>query len=259
MNRVISTSDIRTMFLEYFARQGHNIIASSSLIPQNDKTLFFTNAGMVQFKDLFLGREQASYVRAATVQRCLRASGKHNDLTNVGYTNRHHTFFEMLGNFSFGDYFKAAAIHYAWSFLTEILAIEPKKLWITVHNNDKEAELLWHDEFKSSGKQPQGLSHCGDQDNFWAMGETGPCGYCSEIFYDHGAAIPGDPPGGKVEGERYVEIWNLVFMQFEKNNQGQLELLPKPSVDTGMGLERIAAVMQGVSDNYQIDKMDVNC
>ncbi len=254
MKKFLSTAEIRSSFLQYFANQGHSVVPSSSLVPQNDGTLFFTNAGMVQFKDNFLGKEEtAPYVRATTVQRCLRVSGKHNDLTNVGYTNRHHTFFEMLGNFSFGDYFKKEAIHYAWDFLTEILAIPPQRLWITVHSNDHDTETLWQHEFKLSNKYPQGLSYCGDKDNFWSMGETGPCGYCSEIFYDHGEQLPGDPPGGKVEGERYVEIWNLVFMQFDRNLQGHLTPLPKPSVDTGMGLERIAAAMQGTHDNYQID------
>ncbi len=253
MTKITSTAEIRSAFLRYFEQHNHQVVPSSSLVPVGDPTLFFTNAGMVQFKALFLGAEKRSYTRAASAQRCLRASGKHNDLGNVGYTTRHHTFFEMLGNFSFGDYFKTEAIHYAWEFLTEELGIDPKRLWITVHKKDLETEQLWQQEFKSSNKAAQGLSHCDDQDNFWAMGETGPCGYCSEIFYDHGEHFPGDPPGGKTEGERYVEIWNLVFMQFERDNQSKLAPLPKPSIDTGMGLERIAAVMQGVHDNYDID------
>lgn len=249
----LTTAEIRQAFLDYFQHHRHIAVSSSSLIPANDQTLLFTNAGMVQFKDVFLGQEKRQSTRAVTVQRCMRASGKHNDLENVGYTSRHHTFFEMLGNFSFGDYFKREAIHYAWEFLTKKLEIDPQKLWITVHKRDTEAEKLWQEEFMKSNTKPQGLSHCGDQDNFWAMGDIGPCGYCSEIFYDHGAKLPGDPPGGKAEGERYVEIWNLVFMQFERDGQGKLNPLPKPSVDTGMGLERIAAVMQGVHDNYAID------
>ncbi len=253
MKKIYKTTEIRQAFLDYFSRHNHTVVASSSLVPVGDPTLFFTNAGMVQFKGVFLGQEKRKYTRAVTAQRCLRASGKHNDLAMVGYTNRHHTFFEMLGNFSFGDYFKKEAIHYAWDFLTKELGIDPSRLWVTVHEKDQEAEKLWQDEFKKTGTKAQGLSHCGDKDNFWAMGDTGPCGYCSEIFYDHGVNLAGDPPGGKNEGERYVEIWNLVFMQFERNGAGELTPLPKPSIDTGMGLERIAAVMQGVYDNYSID------
>lgn len=248
-----TTSEIRQAFLDYFQNNGHAVVSSSSLIPANDPTLLFTNAGMVQFKDVFLDKEKRQSTRAVTAQRCMRASGKHNDLENVGYTTRHHTFFEMLGNFSFGDYFKREAIHYAWEFLTKKLGIDPQRLWITVHEKDTEAEKLWQEEFERTNSKAQGLSHCGDKDNFWAMGEVGPCGYCSEIFYDHGEQLQGDSPGGKLEGERYVEIWNLVFMQFERDAQGKLTPLPKPSVDTGMGLERIAAVMQGVHDNYAID------
>lgn len=247
-----TSADIRKKFIEYFKQQGHTEVASSSLVPANDATLLFTNAGMVQFKDVFLGKEKRNYTRAVTCQRCLRAGGKHNDLENVGYTTRHHTFFEMLGNFSFGDYFKKEAIHYAWEFLTskDWLHLDPNHLWITVHEKDNEAAKLWEEEFKKSGKRPQGISRCGDADNFWAMGETGPCGYCSEIFYDHGATLPGasPPADGK---ERYVEIWNLVFMQFERDIEGHLTPLPKPSVDTGMGLERITAALQGTHDNYQ--------
>lgn len=248
-----TTAQIRQAFLDYFEEHGHAIVSSSSLIPANDPTLLFTNAGMVQFKSVFLGQEKRQNSRAVTVQRCMRASGKHNDLENVGYTTRHHTFFEMLGNFSFGDYFKREAIHYAWEFLTEKLGIDPKKLWVTVHEKDVETERLWQGEFEKTNIKAQGISHCGDRDNFWAMGDIGPCGYCTEIFYDHGSKLQGDPPGGKFEGERYVEIWNLVFMQFERDKYGVLTPLPKPSIDTGMGLERIAAVMQGVHDNYDID------
>ena len=248
-----TTYEIRQIFLDYFRHHGHTIVPSSSLIPAEDPTLLFTNAGMVQFKDVFLGKEKRQSTRVVTAQRCMRAGGKHNDLENVGYTTRHHTFFEMLGNFSFGDYFKREAIHYAWEFLTKKLGIDPKALWITVHEKDTEAEKLWQEEFRKTNTRAQGLSHCGDKDNFWAMGEVGPCGYCSEIFYDHGEQFSGDPPGGKLEGERYVEIWNLVFMQFERDTKGNLTPLPKTAIDTGMGLERIAAVMQGVHDNYAID------
>ncbi|OGT07761.1 MAG: alanine--tRNA ligase [Gammaproteobacteria bacterium GWE2_37_16] len=252
----MQSSAIRTKFLEYFEKNGHTIIPSSSLVPVNDPTLLFTNAGMVQFKDVFLGKEQLRdkngeiVTRAVTCQRCLRAGGKHNDLENVGYTTRHHTFFEMLGNFSFGDYFKKEAIHYAWDFLTNELGIPSERLLVTVHEKDKEAEKLWGEEFSKSNKHPQSaIIHCGDKDNFWSMGDTGPCGYCSEIFYDHDPdgklGLKGGKPGAPDEGgERYVEIWNLVFMQFYRDNKSNLTPLPKPSVDTGMGLERIAAVMQ---------------
>ncbi|MCL5261122.1 MAG: alanine--tRNA ligase, partial [Gammaproteobacteria bacterium] len=251
--KTLTTDQIRKKFLLYFQNKGHTVVPSSSLIPANDPTLLFTNAGMVQFKDVFLGKENRGYTKACSVQRCMRASGKHNDLENVGYTPRHHTFFEMLGNFSFGDYFKREAIHYAWDFLTNELKLDAKKLWVTVHEKDNEAEMIWQEEFKQSGKQSQGFSKCGDADNFWAMGEVGPCGYCSEIFYDHGENFAGGPPGSNSDGTRYVEIWNLVFMQFERDKNGTLTSLPKPSVDTGMGLERIAAVMQGVNSNYAID------
>lgn len=249
-NKIYSTSNIRNLFLDYFKRNNHTIVPSSSLIPVNDCTLLFTNAGMVQFKDTFLGKETRAYKRATTIQRCVRASGKHNDLENVGYTTRHHTFFEMLGNFSFGDYFKREAINYAWNFLTNELKIPAAKLWVTVHNNDEEAAAIWLNELKVDSAR---FRKCGDKDNFWSMGETGPCGYCSEIFYDHGENLKGGPPGSDEEGERYVEIWNLVFMQFERDSAGKLTPLPKPSVDTGMGLERLAAVMQGTHDNYEID------
>jgi alanyl-tRNA synthetase len=247
----MTSAELRSAFLEFFHQHGHSVQASSSLVPGNDPTLLFTNAGMVQFKELFLGREQRGYVRAATSQRCVRAGGKHNDLENVGYTARHHTFFEMLGNFSFGDYFKTEAIHFAWDFLTKELGIPAEKLWVTVFEEDAEAERIWLDDI---GVDPARLSKIGAKDNFWAMGDTGPCGPCSEIFYDHGKHIPGGPPGSPDEdGDRYIEIWNLVFMQYDRSVDGTLTPLPKPSVDTGMGLERIAAVLQGVHSNYEID------
>jgi alanyl-tRNA synthetase len=242
---------LRKAFLDYFAARGHKVVASSPLVPGNDPTLLFTNAGMVQFKDVFLGTEERSYSRAATAQRCVRAGGKHNDLENVGYTARHHTFFEMLGNFSFGDYFKREAIGFAWQFLTEELGLPPERLWVTVYQDDDEAAAIWLDEVGVSADR---FSRLGEKDNFWSMGDTGPCGPCSEIFYDHGADVPGGPPGAPDDdGDRYVEIWNLVFMQFDRSSDGQLTPLPKPSVDTGMGLERVAAVMQGVKSNYDID------
>jgi alanyl-tRNA synthetase len=246
-----SAAEIRSAFLDYFAKQGHAVIASSSLVPGNDPTLLFTNAGMVQFKDVFLGKDPRPYVRAATSQRCVRAGGKHNDLENVGYTARHHTFFEMLGNFSFGDYFKRDAIRFAWDLLTGTLGIDPQRLWITVYQDDDEAAKIWIEEI---GVPRERLTRLGEKSNFWAMGDTGPCGPCSEIFFDHGSHVPGGPPGSPDEdGDRYVEIWNLVFMQFERSADGTLTPLPKPSVDTGMGLERICAVMQGVQSNYDID------
>lgn len=241
---------LRQAFLDYFQSHHHTIVPSSPLVPANDPTLLFTNAGMVQFKETFLGLETRPYQQAATCQRCVRAGGKHNDLENVGYTARHHTFFEMLGNFSFGAYFKREAIAFAWTFLTEELAISPEKLWVTVYEEDDEAADIW---LKSLKISPKRFSRCGTQDNFWVMGDTGPCGPCSEIFYDHGPTLAGSPPGGTEAGDRYVEIWNLVFMQFNRDAQGQLTPLPKPSVDTGMGLERLAAVMQGVHSNYDID------
>lgn len=248
---IMTSEQIRTKFLTYFQEQGHQIVPSSSLVPGNDPTLLFTNAGMVQFKDVFLGLEPRSYTRAVSAQRCVRAGGKHNDLDNVGYTARHHTFFEMLGNFSFGDYFKREAIAYAWEFLTKVLAIPAEKLWVTVFEKDDEAENIWVNEI---GFPKSRISRCGMSDNFWSMGDTGPCGPCSEIYYDHGAAIPGGPPGSiDQEGDRYVEIWNLVFMQYNRAPDGTLTPLPKPSVDTGMGLERISAVMQNVHNNYDID------
>lgn len=247
----MNSKDLRAKFLEYFASLQHTIVSSSSLVPANDPTLLFTNAGMVQFKDTFLGKESRSYFRAASTQRCVRAGGKHNDLENVGYTARHHTFFEMLGNFSFGDYFKREAIKFAWDFLTQVLKLPTERLWITVYEHDDEAADIWLNEMKVD---PTRFSRCGEKDNFWAMGDTGPCGPCSEIFYDHGPEIPGGPPGcPEADGDRYIEIWNLVFMQYNRSADGTLTPLPKPSVDTGMGLERIAAVMQGVHSNYEID------
>lgn len=247
----MKTAEIRQRFLEFFAERGHKVLPSSSLVPGNDPTLLFTNAGMVPFKDLFLGLEKRDYVRATTAQRCVRAGGKHNDLENVGYTARHHTFFEMMGNFSFGDYFKRDAIQFAWQFLTEELGLPKEKLWVTVFEEDQEAEDIW---LKEIGVNPAQFARIGAKDNFWAMGDVGPCGPCSEIFYDHGPAYWGGPPGTPEEdGDRYIEIWNLVFMQFDRAADGTLTPLPKPSVDTGMGLERMAAVMQHVNNNYEID------
>jgi len=247
----MTTNEIRQKFLEYFASKQHQIVTSSSLVPGNDPTLLFTNAGMVQFKDLFLGTEKREYKRATTSQRCVRAGGKHNDLDNVGYTARHHTFFEMLGNFSFGDYFKELAIQYAWEFLTKELGLPEERLWITVYKDDIEAEKIW---LEKIGIDKQRFTRLGEKDNFWAMGDTGPCGPCSEIFFDHGDEVAGGPPGTPDEdGDRYIEIWNLVFMQFERTADGSMTELPNPSIDTGMGLERIAAIMQGVHTNYEID------
>jgi alanyl-tRNA synthetase len=249
--RMMTSSEIRASFLEFFRKNGHTVVPSSSLVPANDPTLLFTNAGMVQFKDVFLGKESRDYSRAASAQRCVRAGGKHNDLENVGYTARHHTFFEMLGNFSFGDYFKREAIHFAWNFVTGTLGIPKDRLWVTVFTEDDEAQRIWTQEI---GIDPTRCTRIGEKSNFWSMGETGPCGPCTEIFYDHGPEIPGGPPGSPDEdGDRYVEIWNLVFMQYDRSADGVLVPLPKPSVDTGMGLERVAAVMQGVHSNYDID------
>ncbi len=246
-----STSDIRERFLNFFEAQGHRIVPSGSLVPGNDKTLLFTNAGMVQFKDVFTGEDVRDYTRATTSQRCVRAGGKHNDLDNVGYTARHHTFFEMLGNFSFGDYSKREAIGFAWQFLTHELKLPADKLWVTVFEEDDEAKAIWIDEI---GVPADRVIRIGAKDNFWMMGDTGPCGPCSEIFYDHGAEVAGGPPGSPDEdGDRYIEIWNLVFMQFDRQANGDLAPLPRPCVDTGMGLERIAAVLQHVHSNYEID------
>ena len=247
----MKSADLREAFLSYFERNGHTRVASSSLVPHNDATLLFTNAGMVQFKDVFLGAEQRDFVRAVSSQRCVRAGGKHNDLENVGYTARHHTFFEMLGNFSFGDYFKREAIKYAWEFLTVELKLPVEKLWVTVYEEDQEAEDIWLNEMQIDASH---FSRLGANSNFWSMGDTGPCGPCSEIFYDHGEAVPGGPPGSPDEdGDRYIEIWNMVFMQFDRDASGSMQPLPKPSIDTGMGLERIAAIMQGSHSNYDID------
>ncbi|PID46543.1 MAG: alanine--tRNA ligase [Proteobacteria bacterium] len=253
-----STAEVRQQFLDFFASKGHEVVPSSSLIPGNDKTLLFTNAGMVQFKDIFTGDETRAYTRAVTSQRCVRAGGKHNDLENVGYTARHHTFFEMLGNFSFGDYFKKEAIHNAWEFLTEVIKLPKEKLWVTVYAEDDEAANIWINEI---GFPEARISRIGDKpgkryesDNFWAMGDTGPCGPCSEIFYDHGEEIWGGPPGTPEEdGDRFIEIWNLVFMQFERFPDGTMKPLPKPSIDTGMGLERLCAILQNGHSNYDID------
>ncbi len=254
----MKSAEIRQAFLEYFREHGHTVVASSPLVPGNDPTLLFTNAGMVPFKETFLGLEQRPYHRATSTQRCVRAGGKHNDLENVGYTARHHTFFEMLGNFSFGDYFKREAIQYAWQFLTQTLSLPAEKLWVTVYEDDDEAAEIW---LKEIGVSPGRLTRIGDKpgkkydsDNFWSMGDTGPCGPCTEIFFDHGPDVAGGPPGTPEEdGDRYIEIWNLVFMQYNRGADGTMTPLPKPSVDTGMGMERLAAVMQGVHSNYEID------
>ena len=246
-----TSAQLRRAFLDYFVEHGHQEVASSSLVPHNDQTLLFTNAGMVQFKDVFLGRDKRDYLRAASSQRCVRAGGKHNDLENVGYTARHHTFFEMLGNFSFGDYFKREAIQYAWEFLTVNMGLAPEKLWVTVFEEDDEAADIWLNEI---GADSSRFSRCGAKDNFWSMGDVGPCGPCSEIFYDHGPGVWGGPPGSpEEEGDRFIEIWNLVFMQYNRDAAGKLTPLPRPSVDTGMGLERLAAVMQEVHSNYETD------
>lgn len=247
----MKTVELRQLFLDYFRERGHEVVPSSSLVPGNDPTLLFTNSGMVQFKDVFLGLDKRPYHRAVTAQRCVRAGGKHNDLENVGYTARHHTFFEMLGNFSFGDYFKREAIHFAWTLLTREIQLPEDRLWVTVYAEDDEAADVWLNEI---GVPEERFARIGTSDNFWAMGDTGPCGPCSEIFYDHGPTVEGGPPGSAdADGDRYVELWNLVFMQFERFADGEMKNLPKPSVDTGMGLERIATVLQGVYSNYDID------
>ncbi len=250
-NSIKTSAQLRSAFLDFFEARDHKRINSSSLVPGNDPTLLFTNAGMVQFKDVFLGQDKRNYTRATSSQRCVRAGGKHNDLENVGYTARHHTFFEMLGNFSFGDYFKREAIQYAWDFLTKTIGLSEERLWVTVFENDDEATDIWLNEIKIS---PDRFSKIGAKDNFWSMGDTGPCGPCSEIFYDHGEDVPGGPPGTADEdGDRYIEIWNLVFMQYNRDKSGEMHELPHPSVDTGMGLERLAAILQGAHNNYEID------
>ncbi|HEV2331736.1 MAG TPA: alanine--tRNA ligase, partial [Gammaproteobacteria bacterium] len=255
----MTSNDIRKSFLDFFKSKGHAVVASSPLVPANDPTLLFTNAGMVQFKDVFLGRDKRDYSRATSSQRCVRAGGKHNDLENVGYTARHHTFFEMLGNFSFGDYFKQDAILYSWELLTKVWKLPADRLWVTVYETDDEAYNHW---LKDVGVPKERIVRIGDKpggqkyqsDNFWQMADTGPCGPCSEIFYDHGESIAGGPPGSKdADGDRYIEVWNLVFMQFDRSAEGVLTPLPKPCVDTGMGLERITAVLQHVHSNYEID------
>ncbi|WP_300649241.1 alanine--tRNA ligase, partial [Hydrogenophaga sp.] len=254
----MKATDIRQTFLKFFESKGHAIVASSPVVPGDDPTLLFTNAGMNQFKDVFLGFDTRPYTRATTSQKCIRAGGKHNDLDNVGYTARHHTFFEMLGNFSFGDYFKKDAIAYAWELLTEVYQLPKEKLWVTVYAEDDEAYDIWN---KQVGVPAERIVRIGDNkgaryasDNFWMMGDTGPCGPCTEIFYDHGPEVAGGPPGSPNEdGDRYIEIWNNVFMQFNRTEDGVMHQLPKPSVDTGMGLERITAVLQHVHGNYEID------
>ena len=247
----MKSAEIRRTFLDFFAEHGHAVVPSSPLVPGNDPTLLFTNAGMVPFKDVFTGRETRDYVRATSSQRCVRAGGKHNDLENVGYTARHLTFFEMLGNFSFGDYFKRDAIRMAWTLVTEHFGLPADRLWVTVHLSDDEAERIWIEDI---GVPADRVTRLGDDDNFWSMGDTGPCGPCSEIFYDHGPAVAGGPPGSpEQDGDRYVEIWNLVFMQYERAADGTQTDLPKPSVDTGMGLERISTVLQGVHNIFEID------
>ncbi len=251
MGENMTSAQLRAAFLEFFRERGHEVVPSSPLVPANDPTLLFTNAGMVPFKEVFLGREQRGYQRATSSQRCVRAGGKHNDLENVGYTARHHTFFEMLGNFSFGDYFKRDAIRYAWTFLTEVVGLPPERLWVTVYEEDDEAARIWLEEI---GVDPARFRRIGAEDNFWSMGDTGPCGPCSEVFYDHGPEVPGGPPGSEDEdGDRYIEVWNLVFMQYDRDAEGNLNPLPSPSIDTGMGLERLAAVLQGVHDNFETD------
>ncbi len=244
-------NDIRSTFLDYFKRQGHEVVQSSPLVPRNDPTLMFANSGMVQFKNLFTGVETRDYKRAVTSQKCVRAGGKHNDLDNVGYTARHHTFFEMLGNFSFGDYFKSEAIPFAWELITKEFDIPKERLLVTVYHTDEEAALLWK---KVAGLPDDKIIRISTNDNFWMMGATGPCGPCTEIFFDHGEKYWGGPPGSPEEdGDRFVEIWNLVFMQYEQFEDGTRKDLPNQSIDTGMGIERVAALLQGTNDNYETD------
>ena len=248
---MMNSSEIRTTFLNYFNKNGHKIIHSSPLVPHNDPTLMFANSGMVQFKNIFTGKEKRNYNRAVTSQKCVRAGGKHNDLENVGYTARHHTFFEMLGNFSFGDYFKDNAIEFAWNLITKEFGIDKSKLLVTVYNEDDDAYNYWK---KIAGLSDDKIIKINTSDNFWSMGDTGPCGPCSEIFYDHGSKYPGGPPGSPdEEGDRFIEIWNLVFMQYEQISSNERVNLPKPSIDTGMGLERISALLNGTNDNYKTD------
>ena len=248
----MKSREIRQTFIDYFKKHGHRHVPSSSLVPENDATLLFANAGMNQFKNLFLGLEHRDYNRAVTVQKCVRAGGKHNDLENVGHTARHHTFFEMLGNFSFGDYFKKDAIHFAWELITKDYGIDKNKLYVTVFQDDDEAADIWH---KQEGVPRDRIYRMGEKDNFWRMGDAGPCGPCSEIFYDLGDKVPGDPKDNVMggDGDRFMEFWNLVFMQFEQVDEKTRLDLPKPSIDTGMGLERIAAILQGVTNNYEVD------
>ena len=254
LNNKITVNSIRSKFIDYFSKNSHEVLSSSQLVPENDPTLLFTNAGMVQFKNTFTGVEQRNYKRAVTSQKCIRAGGKHNDLENVGKTARHHTFFEMLGNFSFGDYFKEEAIFYAWELLTKEFNIPKEKLLVTIYHTDIEAEKIWK---KISGFSDDKIIKIKTNDNFWSMGDTGPCGPCSEIFYDHGASIFGGPPGSAEEdGDRFIEIWNLVFMQYEQLSINERINLPKPSIDTGMGLERISAVLQNTHNNYKTDMME---
>ena len=250
---MVSSNDIRATFLDYFRNTGHQVVPSSSLVPRNDPTLLFTNSGMVQFKNVFTGQERRPYSTATSAQKCVRAGGKHNDLDNVGYTARHHTFFEMLGNFSFGDYFKDVAIEHAWTLLTRDFSLSKEKLLVTVFADDDEAATYWK---KVAGLPDERIIRIATSDNFWRMGDTGPCGPCSEIFYDHGPSIPGGPPGSPEEdGDRFIEIWNLVFMQYDEGPPGTRVSLPRPSIDTGMGLERFAAILQGVHDNYDTDTL----
>ncbi|HEY5644452.1 MAG TPA: alanine--tRNA ligase-related protein, partial [Pseudomonadales bacterium] len=245
----MNTAELRDAYLNFFKERGHQIVPSSTLVPRDDPTLLFTNAGMNQFKDALLGREDPGYSRAASAQRCVRAGGKHNDLENVGYTARHHTFFEMMGNFSFGDYFKEETITWAWEFVTRVLELPKEKIWVTVHPSDAESRALWETRVGIPTERVIDI-----EDNFWAMGDTGPCGPCTELFYDHGPEVAGGPPGSPEEdGDRYIEFWNLVFPQFDRSPDGTLTPLPQPGVDTGLGLERMAAIMQGVHSNYEID------
>ena len=245
----MNTAELRAAYLNFFEERAHQVVPSSTLVPANDPTLLFTNAGMVQFKDALLGREDLGFNRATSAQRCVRAGGKHNDLENVGYTARHHTFFEMMGNFSFGGYFKEETISWAWEFVTEVLKLPVDKIWVTVHPTDDESRALWEEKIGLPKERVIDI-----EDNFWAMGDTGPCGPCTELFFDHGPEVEGGPPGSPEEdGDRYIEFWNLVFPQYDRSADGELTPLPQPGVDTGLGLERVAAILQGVHSNYEID------